>query len=118
MAAAQPARPVLPHKPLPARNRPRPKIAAARAGRFRRTTPPGIWQPIWEPGGERLDRLDLLGLRALGPPAGRVLDPLVLLKAAVTVNLDGGVVNENVIGAVVWGDETVPLSALNHFTVP
>ena len=68
-----------------------------------------------------LERLNLLGLRALGPPAGRVLNPLVLLKAAVTVSLDGGVMNEDVIGAVIRGDETVPLvgveplhSALSH----
>src|SRR5215468_11539233 len=74
---------------------------------------------------ERLDRLDLLGLRALGAPAGGVLDPLVLLKGAVTVSLDGGVVNEDVVGAVVRGDETVPLvsveplhGALSHVPSP
>src|SRR6516225_8128586 len=43
-----------------------------------------------------LERLDLLGLRALGPLDGRVLHPLVLLEAAVTVSLDGGVVHEDV----------------------
>jgi len=75
--------------------------------------------------GSGLERLDLLGLRALWPPAGCVLDPLVFLKAAVTVSLDGGVVNENVIGPVVRGDETVPLvgveplhSALSHVPSP
>jgi hypothetical protein len=77
---------------------------------------------VWANG---LQRLDLLGLRALGPPAGRVLNPLVLLKAAVTVSLDGGVMNEDVISAIVWGDETVPLvgveplhSALSHVPSP
>jgi hypothetical protein len=39
-------------------------------------------------------------------------------RAAVTVSLDGGVVNEDVGGAVVGGDETIALAALNHFTVP
>jgi len=82
----------------------------------------GSWQPRW--GGQRvggLERLDLLGLRALGPPDGRVLNSLVFLKAAVTVSLDGGVVNEDVVSAVVRGDKTVPLvgveplhSALSH----
>ena len=46
-----------------------------------------------------LERLDLLGLRALGPPPGGVLNPLVVLKAAVTVSLDSGMVNEDVAGA-------------------
>src|SRR5690242_11705946 len=74
---------------------------------------------------ERLERLDLLGLRALGSPAGGVLDPLVLLQAAVTVSLDGRVVNEDVVGAVIGGDETVPLvsveplhGALGHVPSP
>src|SRR5262249_13697457 len=62
-------------------------------------------QPAWLTG---LERLDLLGLRALGPLAGGVFDPLVLLQAAVTVGLDGGLVNEDVAGAVVRGDEPVP----------
>src|SRR5581483_2393370 len=52
---------------------------------------------------EGLQRLDLLGLRALGPAASGVLDPLVLLQAAVAVSLNGGVVNEHVVGAVVGG---------------
>src|SRR6516162_7319086 len=90
--------------------------------------PPGSWQPMRtgqpiRPNG--LERVDLLGLRALGPPAGRVLNPLVLLKAAVAVSLDGGVVNEDVSGAVVGGDEPVPLvgvepfhSALSHVPSP
>ena len=72
-----------------------------------------------------LERLDLLGLRALGPPDGRVLNSLVFLKAAVTVSLDGGVVNEDVAGAIVRGDKTVPLvgveplhGALSHVSSP
>src|ERR1700735_5087372 len=70
---------------------------------------------------DRLDRANLLGLRALGALAGGELDPLVLCKTAETVSLDGGVVNEDVGGAVVGGDETVALvsveplhSALSH----
>src|SRR6516165_6732940 len=121
-------RPVPPRRPEPARNRHRPKLAAAGAQRPAGPLPPGSWQPLWTGQPTRLNRLervDLLGLRALGPLAGRVLHPLVLLKAAVTVNLDGGVVNEDVIGAVVGGDETVPLvgvepfhSALSHVPSP
>jgi hypothetical protein len=53
--------------------------------------------------------VDILGLRALGALAGCELDPLVLLKAAETASLDGGVVNEDVGRAVVGGDETVAL---------
>jgi len=64
------------------------------------------------------DRADFLGLRALSAPAGGELDPLVVLEAAETVSLDGRVVNEDVGRAVVGGDETIALSALNHFTVP
>src|SRR5580658_8274160 len=55
------------------------------------------------------DRTDLLGLRTLRAPTRGVLHPLVVLKAAVPVNLDGGVVDEDVGGAVVWGDETIAL---------
>src|SRR5215471_5676916 len=90
-------------------------------------TPPGSWQPhvgqpAWLTG---LERLDLLGLRAFGPLAGGVFDPLVLLQAAVTVGLDGGLVHEDVVGAVVRGDEPVPPvgaeplhSALSHVPSP
>jgi len=53
--------------------------------------------------------VDLLGLRALGPAGRGVLDPLVVLEAAVTVSLDGGVVDEDVGGAVVGGDEPIAL---------
>src|SRR5215469_16691753 len=124
-AAARPARPV-------------PREAAARAGsgpsadrcrgsgRLRRTTPPGSYQPVWAASvATGLERLDLLGLRAFGPLAGGVFDPLVLLQAAVTFGLDGGLVNEDVVGAVVRGDETVPPvgaepfhSALSHVPSP
>src|SRR6266536_3716260 len=55
------------------------------------------------------DRVNLLGLRALGAPGDGVLDALVVLEAAVTVSLDGGVVDEDVRRAVVGGDETVAL---------
>jgi len=40
-------------------------------------------------------------LRALGAPAGRVLDLLVFLEAAVAVSLDDGVVDEDIGSAVV-----------------
>ena len=39
-------------------------------------------------------------MRPLGP-VGRVLNPLILLKAAVTVSLGGAVVNVGVVGAVI-----------------
>src|SRR5213595_888436 len=55
------------------------------------------------------DRVDLLGLRALGALGDGVLDALVVLEAAVTVSLDGGVVDEDVGGAVVGGDEPIAL---------
>jgi hypothetical protein len=68
---------------------------------------------------------DLLGLRPLGALAGGELDPLVLLQTAETVNLDGGVVNEDVGGAVVWGDKPITLvsveplhGALSHVLSP
>src|SRR5450755_4555220 len=64
-----------------------------------------------EHGPERpgLERADLLGLRALRALAGGEVDPLVLLEAAEAVSLDGGVVNEDVGGAVVRGNEAVTL---------
>ena len=40
-------------------------------------------------------------MRALGAPAGRVLDLLVFLEAAVAVSLDDGVVDEDIGSAVV-----------------
>jgi hypothetical protein len=103
------------------------KIAPIGAGWFRGITP--LLRLAAQVGRaarlSRLERLDLLGLRALGPPAGRVLNPLVLLKAAVTVSLDGGVVNEDVVCAVIRGDETVALigveplhGALSHVSSP
>jgi hypothetical protein len=54
----------------------------------------GIW----------LERADLLSLRALCALAGGELDPLVLLQTTEAVNLNRGVVHEDV--------------GLNHFTVP
>ena len=52
--------------------------------------------------GARSDRVDLLGLRALGAAAGGELDPLVFLEPAVTTSPEGGVVNED-IGSIVVG---------------
>ena len=104
-----------------------PDDRAAMAGRSRRTAPllQLAAQVGWAARLNVLERLDLLGLRALGPPDGRVLNSLVFLKAAVTVSLDGGVVNEDVVGTVVWGDESVPLvgveplhGALSHVSSP
>src|SRR5690242_19888099 len=73
----------------------------------------------------RSDGPDLVGLRALGAPAGGVLDPLVFLEAAVAVSLDGGVVDEDIGSAVVGGDETIALvgveplhCALSHYFSP
>src|SRR6516225_4110845 len=45
----------------------------------------------------------------LGAALSGVFDPLVLLQGAESVNLDGGVVDEHVGRAVVWGDETIAL---------
>jgi hypothetical protein len=89
-------------RPQPARDRACLKDRAAGAGGSRGTTRSGSWQPRWAGQSGRLnglERLDLLGLRALGPPPGGVLNPLVVLKAAVTVSLDSGMVNEDVAGA-------------------
>src|SRR6266700_8099987 len=56
-----------------------------------------------------LERADLVSLRSLRTAYRRVLDALVLLKAAVTVSRDRGVVNEDVRRGVVGGDETIAL---------
>src|ERR1700729_21693 len=58
---------------------------------------------------DQLDRLNLLGLRTLGAAASGELDPLVLLEAAVALCLDGGVVHEDVGGAVVRLEKTKAL---------
>src|SRR5262249_9713290 len=55
------------------------------------------------------DRADLLRLRALGALGNGVLDPLVVLEAAVAVSRDGGVVAEDCRRAVVRGDDPVAL---------
>jgi hypothetical protein len=60
---------------------------------------------VWVKTGDLFHRqvrwADLISLRALGAPAGGELDPLVVLEAAVTVGLDGGVVNEDIRSAAV-----------------
>src|SRR5271157_4566915 len=68
------------------------------------------------------DRLDAVSLGTLGALAGSVLHALVVLEAAVTVSLNHGVVNEDVTGSVVGGDETIALvgvepldCTLSHF---
>src|SRR5215469_8946704 len=72
-----------------------------------------------------LERSDLLSLRALGALAGGELDPLVFLQAAEAVNLNRGVVHEDVGAAVIRGDETIALvgveplhGALRHVPSP
>src|ERR1700722_8532380 len=52
---------------------------------------------------------DVLRLGALGAAHGGVLDPLVLLQAAVAVSLNRGVVDEDVGRGVIGGDETIAL---------
>src|SRR5215469_7134257 len=71
------------------------------------------------------ERTDLLSLGALGALAGGELDPLVLLKAAEAINLNRGVVHEDVGAAVIRGDKPVPLvsveplhGALRHVPSP
>src|SRR5271165_5182682 len=72
-----------------------------------------------------LERADLLSLRALSALAGGELDPLVFLQAAEAVNLNRGVVHEDVGAAVVGGDEPIALvgvkplhGALRHVPSP
>src|SRR5580704_10126193 len=72
-------------------------------GRSHRTAP----QPFWCR--DVLQRVDFLRLRALGAAPSGVLNPLVLLKSAESVDLDGGVVDEDVGRAVVRGDKTIAL---------
>src|ERR1017187_10885847 len=71
------------------------------------------------------ERANLLGLGPLSALAGGELDSLVLLKTAESVNLNRGVVHEDVGAAVVRGDETVALvgveplhGALRHVPSP
>src|SRR5699024_1202138 len=68
------------------------------------------------------DRADVLGLRALLSLADLELDALVLLERLEARALDGGVVDEEVGGTVLRGDEPVALlrvepldGALCHF---
>src|ERR1700678_200595 len=61
------------------------------------------------------DRLDLLSLRALGALDGGEFHSLVLLEAAVTVSLNDRVVDEDVTGSVVGGDETITLVRVEPF---
>src|SRR5580698_2774817 len=72
-----------------------------------------------------LERPDLLSLGALGALTGGELDSLVFLQAAESVNLNRGVVHEDVGAAVVGGDEPVALvgveplhGALRHVPSP
>src|SRR5579863_9318948 len=69
--------------------------------------------PTGLPGGS--DYVDILGLRPLGAATGDELDPLVLLEAAETASLDGGVVNEDIRSAVVGGDETIAPVGIEPF---
>src|SRR5690242_15847658 len=83
-----------------------------------RTGGPACATPV-RSSGFRSDGPDLDRLRALGAAAGRVLDPLVFLEAAVPVSLDGGVVDEDIGSAVVGGDEAVTLVGVEplHFAL-
>src|SRR5580698_2751853 len=71
------------------------------------------------------ERTDLLSLGTLGALTRGELDPLVLLKGAEAVSLNGGVVHEDVSSAIVWCDKTVALvgieplyGALRHVPSP
>src|SRR5258708_5463928 len=66
----------------------------------------------------RSDWLDVLGLGALGARAGGELHPLVFLEATVTVSLNNGVVNKDVTGSVIRGDETIPLVGVEPLHFP
>src|SRR6266567_4155776 len=63
----------------------------------------------------RSERPDLGGLRALGTLVNGVLHLLVFSQRAVTARFDRRVVNENIRGAVVGGDETKPLVRVEPF---
>src|SRR5690349_4014967 len=72
----------------------------------------------------RSDGLDVLGLGTLGTRAGGELHPLVFLEATVTVSLNNGVVDKDVICSVIRGDETIALvgveplhCTLSHFAL-
>src|SRR5262245_5857877 len=60
--------------------------------------------------GGYLDRL-----RTFLPLLDLELNALVLLKRAKAAPLDFGIVDEEVLSAVVWGDETVALFAVEPF---
>ncbi len=64
------------------------------------------------------ERTDVLRLRALRTLRDVELDLLVLVEALVAVGLNGRVVHEDVVAAVLLRDEAEAFSALNHFTVP
>ena len=66
--------------------------------------PSGEGQSCWPQSGR-----DLVCLRALLALGDLELDALLLLERPVAAGLDGAVVNEDVCGAVVGGDEAVPL---------
>src|SRR5207244_7658979 len=72
------------------------------AGTARETRPPQV--PLATSEGP-----DVLGLETLGPADGGVLDALVVLQAAVTVSLDRGLVNEDILRGVVGSDKAIAL---------
>src|SRR6478736_8148933 len=57
----------------------------------------------------RSERTDVLRLRALRPLGDVELDLLVLVQRLVALRLDGRVVNEDVVAAVLLGDEAEAL---------
>src|SRR3954471_24068365 len=75
----------------------------------------------WPEPHPRSDRADVLRLRALRALGDVELDLLVLVQGLVTLGLDGRVVHEDVVAAVLLGDEAEALlrvephnSALSH----
>ena len=52
------------------------------------------------------------------PLRGLVLDFLTLIEGLVTLALNPAEVDEQIFAAILRGDEPIPFSALNQFTVP
>ncbi len=75
--------------------------------------PDGYGRWVWS-----LERTDVRGLRATLALGDLELDSLVLVERAVAAGLNRREVREDVVAAVIRGDEAVALSALNHLTVP
>src|SRR4051812_12666367 len=75
------------------------------------------WPSCFQPRGRVAwsERADVLRLRALGALRDVVLHSLVLLEGAETLSHDGGEMRENVLAAVILGDEAETLVRVEPF---